>query len=324
MNYDAALVELQNADWSFVLVTTDANEATVIFLNHLVQDQALEKIEPWVTPGLIRSIRKRDNLRKKCRTKPNDITLQKTYRQYRKMCNHILKTAKPLWQNIKQICNIGSDKSNGCSDLLKSFPTPDESVNMVNNNFSSVGSSLAEDILAGISAGSTVDNISEISINTPASSFALYLISEHEIISIINSLKSHSAPGWDGTYINRSYPDPDFQIKIHSCENFPRLSNCSCPSLMSSDNIKYLGVYLDRHLRWDTHINNQSCRIRKLIFIFKSLRLWGGAPKTNLISIERAQRGLIKVMLFKKYRHSTKLLYHDSRLLTVRQLYILN
>jgi hypothetical protein len=51
---------------------------------------------------------------------------------------------------------------------------------------------------------------------------------------------------------------------------------------------------------------------------------WGGAPKTKLISLERAQRAVLKVGTFKPIDYSTKLLYHDCQVLTVRQLFILN
>lgn len=149
---------------------------------------------------------------------------------------------------------------------------------------------------------------------------------------------------------SKTNPDMNFQIKIHSCQNdSPNLTDCSCPNLMPADNIKYLGVYLDRNLRWDTHIHKQTARIRKLIYIFKNLRhvadenliktvyvslvqsliiyclpIWGGAPKTHFIDIEIAQRCILKVMLFKPYRHPTNSLYQECKLLTVRQLYILH
>lgn len=52
--------------------------------------------------------------------------------------------------------------------------------------------------------------------------------------------------------------------------------------------------------------------------------VWGGATKTKLLELERAQRSLIKVMYFKPYRYPTVNLYRSSGLLSVRQLYLLN
>lgn len=90
-------------------------------------------------------------------------------------------------------------------------------------------------------------------------------------------------------------------------------------------------------------------RVRKLIWVFKSLRhvmtaqllnkvymalaqsvisycipIWGGATKTKFLDLERAQRSLIKVMYFKPYRYSRNNLYRICGLLTVRKLYVLN
>ena len=89
-------------------------------------------------------------------------------------------------------------------------------------------------------------------------------------------------------------------------------------------------------------------RARKLIWIFKYLReitntqlityiyitlvqsillycitIWGGTHKTKFISIERAQKTILKVMLKKKRLFETNKLYLEANVLSVRQLYIL-
>lgn len=105
---------------------------------------------------------------------------------------------------------------------------------------------------------------------------------------------------------------------------------------------------LDHRLTWFSQIELVSNRIRKLIWIFKNLRhisskkllntiyltlaqsvisycipAWGGAAKTRFLDLERAQRSLLKVMLFKNYMFPTTQLYSLSGLLSVRSLYIL-
>lgn len=50
----------------------------------------------------------------------------------------------------------------------------------------------------------------------------------------------------------------------------------------------------------------------------------GGASKTILIAAERAQRVVLKVMSFRRYRYPTSLLYTEIPVLTVRQLFIKN
>lgn len=150
---------------------------------------------------------------------------------------------------------------------------------------------------------------------------------------------------------DRYQPDTSFQIKIHHCDHDGGSSgrDCGCPVINKVTTTKYLGVMLDQRLNWHSHIDLVSSRLRKLIWIFKELRhiadkklltdiyvalaqsitiycitLWGGAPKTKFLEVERAQRALLKVMYFKRRRFPTLSLYSIVDLLTVRKLYILH
>lgn len=140
-------------------------------------------------------------------------------------------------------------------------------------------------------------------------------------------------------------PPNSFSIKAHTCKTPNR--NCTCPFLTAASQIKYLGVTIDQTLSWRYHIDSLTSRVRKLIYIFKSLRhvadldtlymtysalcmslltycitVWGGAAKTIMLKLERAQRAVLKVMLKKAFRYPTSLLYDESSVLSVRQLYI--
>lgn len=137
----------------------------------------------------------------------------------------------------------------------------------------------------------------------------------------------------------------NFQLKVHSCSD--RGTPCNCYILEKTTNIRYLGIMIDGNLNWDTQIDKLKGRVRKLIYIFKKLRhvkdfeilkcvyyslcqsilsygilAWGGAAKTRLLDLERAQRYVLKVMFFKPLIYSTSALYLDSQVLTVRQLFI--
>jgi hypothetical protein len=136
-------------------------------------------------------------------------------------------------------------------------------------------------------------------------------------------------------------------LTVHSCKQ-QTTDNCTCPKLLKSKSVKYLGVILDEKLSWLPHIDLISSRIRVLIWYFKKLRhiadidvlksvyyalgqsiigyciaAWGGACKTFLLKLERSQRCLLKTMTFKPFKYPTDLLYQDCKLLTVRQLYVL-
>jgi hypothetical protein len=140
----------------------------------------------------------------------------------------------------------------------------------------------------------------------------------------------------------RGQPSDDFSIRVG-----PHLVASSSSTLERANTIKYLGIQLDQHLNWRQHITTLKCRVRKLMFVFRLLRnvaypellkmvyyalgesilgycnsVWGGAAKSILISLERSQRSLLKVAFRKRFRYSTKVLYMDANVLTVRQLFL--
>lgn len=158
---------------------------------------------------------------------------------------------------------------------------------------------------------------------------------------------------------NRSQPNQTFSIKVHSCDKIANF-DCTCPTINRVSQTKYLGIIIDQRLSWYFHIEHVTQRIRKLCWIFKTLRhvvpktnkitnkkgdqsrnllneiytalaqsvitycipVWDGAAKTKFIEVERGQRALIKIMYLKKIRHPTERIYQDSGLLSVRKLYI--
>ncbi|KAG7310313.1 hypothetical protein JYU34_003072 [Plutella xylostella] len=143
---------------------------------------------------------------------------------------------------------------------------------------------------------------------------------------------------------NSNQPPSNFKIISHTCDTH---NTCSCNALSRTSKIKYLGVMLDQNLCFKDHIDLTTTRVRKLIFIFKKLRhildpillkriyialvqsvltycitSWGGAPKTSLLSLERAQRAILKVSNFRQILYPTEKLYQDCQVLTVRQLFL--
>lgn len=136
-------------------------------------------------------------------------------------------------------------------------------------------------------------------------------------------------------------------LRIHNCSTMEN-NMCDCKPLDTVQTIKYLGVHLDDRLDWHVQIKSLSARVRSLIYLFKNLRhsadrktlfmvylglcqsvisycipVWGGANKTSLLKLERAQRAILKVMTFKKRTYSTANLYNECKVLSVRQLFVL-
>lgn len=149
---------------------------------------------------------------------------------------------------------------------------------------------------------------------------------------------------------SRSLPKIDIRLQIHSCAfRLNDVIDCQkCESIGQVNTIRYLGIELDEALTFKNHVKKLSGRVRKLIYIMKSLRhacdkstllmvycslcqsiisfgilAWGGACKTVLIELEKAQRAVLKVMLGKPFRFPTDLLYKETEVLRVRQIYIL-
>ncbi|CAH2101818.1 unnamed protein product [Euphydryas editha] len=140
-------------------------------------------------------------------------------------------------------------------------------------------------------------------------------------------------------------PSP-FTVRVHDYDNL--FDTCNCDVLECTSCIRYLGVMIDTSLSWKHHIESVSSRTRKLMYVFKSIRsiadpqfmrsvyyalaqsilsyciiAWGNSPKNLMLRVERAQRAVLKVMLNKPILFSTSALYSIAKVLTVRQLFIL-
>ncbi|KAL4703638.1 hypothetical protein ACJJTC_010755 [Scirpophaga incertulas] len=173
LNYDELERHLLDCDFSSILTTKDPNIAADRLVDALgkaitshttstsvARRQKIEK--PWITPGLLRSIRDRDSMHKRLRITPDNEILKITYLRYRNYCNKLLKkikgsydtqlirdagtNSKQLWKAIKEISNTPKSQ-NGNQALLACQATPKESVHCVNLHFSNVGKQLAEAVL---------------------------------------------------------------------------------------------------------------------------------------------------------------------------------
>lgn len=147
-------------------------------------------------------------------------------------------------------------------------------------------------------------------------------------------------------YKTKATEPPTLSLKIHKCNNM-RL-DCDCATIGRVECIRYLGVLLDENISFKQHIIAVANRVRKIIHIMKLLRdgadrdilmlvytalcqsiicycitVWGSASKSFMITLERAQRSVIKVMFRKPFRYPTASLYSEYQILTVRQLYIM-
>ena len=167
---------------------------------------------------------------------------------------------------------------------------------------------------------------------------------ESDFINIVEFLNSKKLSiNWTKTCFLpfTSYPRnmPAYSILKISINNLDH-------NIYSVKNVKYLGITLDSHLRWDEHINCVVKKIRCLINKFKfytqifateqlkilyfslvqshllyGIVAWGGVTKIYLRRLEIAQKWILKIIFQKEYLSPSDELYRDSGMLDLRQLF---
>ena len=127
-------------------------------------------------------------------------------------------------------------------------------------------------------------------------------------------------------------------IKLHK-NTCNLLGDCTCEiKIYKTDMVKYLGVYIDKYLRWDKHVEYVTTKLRKLIYKFLQLRqilnrktlkmvyhslvesiltyglvVWGLATENVLRSLKVMQKCILKIMIFKDIRYPSSELFGETQ-----------
>ena len=108
-----------------MIILTDPNEAysafSIILENHLARATFLKRkgkyetlLKPWISTGLLNSIKTKDKLYKSSSKNPNNVALKNKYKTYRNILTKTLRAAKFQFfrerfrlanKNMKQIWN---------------------------------------------------------------------------------------------------------------------------------------------------------------------------------------------------------------------------
>lgn len=147
----------------------------------------------------------------------------------------------------------------------------------------------------------------------------------------------------------KTLPPSDLSINIHNrrCGISDKSIKCSCYAITSVHQTKYLGITIDKHLRWKEHINITVRKLRNTLFIFYRLRNvmtrdmlvviykalvqsviqygiigWGGANSTNIFPLISIQKQILKIMSNKSVYCSSNLIFNNAQVLDVKQIYI--
>ena len=136
-----------------------------------------------------------------------------------------------------------------------------------------------------------------------------------------------------------------FHSKQHPL-NYDSISIKFCGKKLSPvDHIKYLGMYIDKYLNWNFHIQHLSKKLSRANGILSKLRhnapietclqvyyaifyshliygcnVWGLSTEENLNKIEILQKKCLRIMTFSDFNSHTNQLFIDLKLLKVRDI----
>ena len=214
--------DLARENWSDVYEEKNVNKAYECFINKLIYyydknmpvihcKQRINNIKnPWITQGILRSIKTRNKLYKSYISKPTEQRL-KEYKKYRNRLTNIIRISKKTyysrklekaegnlnetWKVINNIINRNKphNKLNSIKSNTKEITDPEEIAHTFNSFFTNVGPELASKI--------NKSNNSHFSQYLPESKQnAMFFISthEHEILKIVKALKTKNSSGYDG------------------------------------------------------------------------------------------------------------------------------
>ena len=171
-------------------------------------------LKPWITPGILKSIRKRDRMYAKTLKQPYNTTLQTKYILYRNVLGKLLKEEREQYfikklesneGNMKETWKIINEAANRVTKQKKCFPIEEwqnskgevqsekEVANILNNYFSTVGAELA----SKIPKPSKKPEYKTNRYTNPARSIFLFKIEENEILKITQTMRGGTAPGPD-------------------------------------------------------------------------------------------------------------------------------
>ena len=233
INFKELNKKLSLLAWTEVYNCPNVETATDLFIEQLThnvnictKERKIKTIrkKTWITSGLIKSIKKRDELYKKWQRDKKDHTLFEDFKSYRNKLNNLIKQTKnayyidkinlnkkdpkQLWNTVNGVCNKGKKNIE-----IKEIKTENGITTMDNktiansfvNFFSNVGKKLA----------SKINKPKEFNENKKevANSIFLAETSESEIKKIILNLKKHKAPGLDNITASTLQETVDHVIK---------------------------------------------------------------------------------------------------------------
>lgn len=147
INYDDLLLDISNETWDTVMSCNDPDNGIEIFYQILNTNiikhtnkttqkvsSKFKKIKPWITNGIVKSIRTRDKLASKLRKEPFNIILKNKFKKFRNILSNVIKRAKAnyfsiklekysnnskmFWQTVREAANIEVNKKEQFNEIV--------------------------------------------------------------------------------------------------------------------------------------------------------------------------------------------------------------
>ena len=225
-NQDAFILDFFENDWNIILNLKE-NDPDTSFKNFydkistlinlhaplkkLSRKQKLNKVKPWITKGIKKSINHRNKLlnlfikSKIPQSKEQYYNEYKNYRNnivnlirisksnhYKHFFNTNINNSKNIWKGINELINL-QDKNNVSNITLninnKTETDPSITSNIFNNYFTTVADKIRNTI------PKTIIKFNQFLKNSPNNSFFFNPISEYEVLKTIKSLDPNKASG---------------------------------------------------------------------------------------------------------------------------------
>jgi hypothetical protein len=113
--------------------------------------------------------------------------------------------------------------------------------------------------------------------------------------------------------------------------------------------VKFLGVHIDQHLRFDAHVDHVASKVKQGIFCLLRLRdflprkrlvevyhalvhshlsyavlAWGFTSNRNVDRLVKLQKWAVRTIMFKSTKHSCRALFRELGIFTFPSLYVMN
>lgn len=147
--------------------------------------------------------------------------------------------------------------------------------------------------------------------------------------------------------INKTGQPTESEITLHQNNCSASNRDCNCQKIEKVESIRYLGLTLDQHLKWQEHIQGLVSRIRRTFHLFVLTRnwlsrrniqmvyyafvysiliygipVWGGAYATTFSTLEVAINTALRIATKSQRRTPTANLYKDLDVLSPRMTHV--